>query len=148
MEGFYLSFGVMSLVFFVIGSVFLVYGIRRARTIRCWEKTTGVIVKKEKILNSALKNLFQDFAQNIPDRYPTVKYTVNGNTYTNTSKISQHPGMKPGKEVEVKYNPDHPEQAVINTFVQRGSFFTLIGAIFFTIACILFIVLFIVYHSQ
>ena len=150
MEGFYLGFGVFSSVFFIIGAVFLFYGMNHSRSSKNWKITSGVIVKKEKITSPTLSKLFQgsNFLQNAPDRYPTVEYEVNGQTYTYTSKISQEPGLPPGKKVEVLYDPNKPDKALINTFVQRGGFFKLIGTLFFTIGSISYVILFIVFFSQ
>lgn len=147
MEGLYLGLGTIGLAFFVLGGIFLIYGLRRTRPIRNWEKTSGTIIQKEENLVITLGKILRNesFSQDIPDRYPTVEYEVNGQTYTNTSKISQQPGLKPGRIVEVLYNSNHPEQAVINTFVQRGSLFTLLGSIFLTLACIFLTMILIVY---
>src|SRR5699024_12192808 len=44
---------------------------------------------------------------------PTVRYTVNDKEYVFTSLIGQNPKLRKGKKVGVYYNPENPNEAVI-----------------------------------
>lgn len=61
---------------------------------------------------------------------PTVRYIVDDKEYEFTSPSGQSPKLRTGKKVGVYYNPDDPNQAVIDTFAQRGSIYKLLGNIF------------------
>lgn len=50
--------------------------------------------------------------------------------------MSQQPGLPIDTEVDVLYNPNRPEKAIIDTFVQHGSLFILLGSIFLALAVI------------
>lgn len=101
----------------ILATIFLSIGLVRRRQMKRSHVTEGVIIKKGR------------FFSHMPDRAPTVKYEVNGQIYEFTSKIQQEPGIKPGTEVDVYYLPENPEKAIINTFAQRGTVFTVIGSI-------------------
>ena len=109
-------------IFLILSSVFLTIGLVRKRKINRSLLTEGEIIKKGL------------FFKHTPDHFPTVKYEVNGTVYEHTSRISQRPGLTPGTQVDIYYHPEKPEKAIINSFVQRGSLFTLIGSILGVIA--------------
>lgn len=133
---------IFTAIFFILGGIFFTIGHVKTRSQNMWDETTGVIIKKTNP-PQIFKILFRNYDKQ-PDYYPTVQYIVNGITYEKTSDVYQSPGLPPGKEVSVLYNPDDPEQAVINTFIQRGTIFKLIGSILIGI-CILAIIIGIIY---
>lgn len=135
MEALYITGGAFGAVFTILGVVFFTFGVLRTRPLKNWEATTGIIIKKELNININLGKLLGDksFIEKTPDYYPTFQYVVGGKTYESTSKVHQEPGFSPGKEVEVLYDPAAPQNAVINSFVQKGTLFTLLGGIFLSI---------------
>lgn len=125
----------------MLGITFFFIGFFRSRKANYYERATGVIVRGKK--NSLLE--YTNFSElvdklyegrTIPDRYPTVAYEVEGKIYTYKSAMSQSPGLRIGTKVDVLYDPYQPEKALIDTFVQRGSLFTLLGSIFLIVALI------------
>src|SRR5699024_4279358 len=90
------------------------------KKIKNWHYTkTGVIT--DKIMYSSSKS---DAVR------PTVRYTVNDKEYVFTSLIGQNPKLRTGKKVGVYYNPENPNEAVIDTFAQRGSIYKLLANVF------------------
>lgn len=127
--------------FFLLGVIFFSIGFIRSQIAKKYERTTGVIVRGEKSsflkhsnFNELIDKLYE--GRTVPDKYPTVAYEVQGTTYTYKSAMSQQPGLPIGTEVDVLFNPNRPEKAMIDTFVQRGSLFTLLGSIFLVLALI------------
>lgn len=128
--------------FFILGIVFLLIGLFRSRKAKKYARTSGVIIKgaKKKLLklpflSEKLIDTLYD-KQIVTETNPTVSYKVDGKTYTSRSTLSQEPPLRIGKKVDVLYNPENPEEALIDTFIQRGSIFTLIGSIFLIILLI------------
>lgn len=115
-------FGLMALVFIILGTAFLIIGTVIRNNSKDWDKTMGIIVNGNAIFKS------------LPNSYPTAKYTVEGIEYTHTSNIKQNPRIRTGKKVEILYNPDKPNQARINTAVQNGKVFKIIGTIFLSVS--------------
>lgn len=123
--GFIIPGGVLTL----LGSVFLAIGLVRKLPTRQWHETIGQVIKKGKLFPG------------MPDNSPTFRYMAqDGNTYERTSLITQRPGIVPGKNVPVLYNPDNPERAVINTFAQNGTAFIVIGGVLLGIGLIFLVV--------
>ena len=143
METIYMVGGILTLTFLMLGSVFLFLGLSRSRRTKKWNRTSGIVIKKEKNIHITLGKIFnkESLLSNGPDASPTFQYQVNGNEYEKTSSIQQKPGFNPGTIVDVLYDPNDPKQAIIDSFVQRGSIFTLLGWIFisigFVILCII-----------
>lgn len=92
---------------------------------RGWERTDAITIADHK------------FGLGYPK--PIVKYEANGTFYETQSSLGQRPHLPGGKKVKVFYNPDNPEEMIIDTFMQRGSFFFLVGSffLFFSIASII-----------
>lgn len=134
MDGFSTLTGI-GLIFLFIGLVFSIIGWRFSKLIKLWEPTKGVIVPT----NTDAKIVIGSNHARQEDN-PTVKYTVNGVTYQSTSQVYQTPRMPIGKQVEERYNPKNPEEVMINTFVQNGTLFKLLGGIFGVVGFILIIV--------
>jgi len=60
---------------------------------------------------------------------PTVRYIVDDKTYEYTSHIGQSPKLRKGKKVGVFYDPEDPTNAVIDTYIQRGSPYQFLGIV-------------------
>lgn len=128
-----LVFSILVLSFVTIGTVFFLIGFFRSRPIKYYDQTKGVIIKKERHYVINLRKLIHNEPAReyyTPDVRPTVLYEVDGEQYTFTSSISQQPGMEIGKEVNVFYDRYEPNKAIIDTFVQRGTLFKLVGTVF------------------
>ena len=136
-----LTFSILAFIFLIIGMVFFLIGFFRSRPIKYYDQTKGVIIKKERhyVIN-LYKLIHNEPAREYytPDARPTVTYEVEGEQYTFTSSLSQQPGLKIGKEVNVFYDRYDPNKAIIDTFIQRGTLFTLVGT-FFLLLGLLFI---------
>lgn len=76
---------------------------------------------------------------------PTVRFTVDGKTYESTSNIGQNPPVRIGKTVGVYYNPENPDEIVINTLGQRGVPFLILGFVF---VCASFVLLYVLINIQ
>lgn len=127
MEG-YILFFIPGLLFSILSIAFLSFGLVRKQRIIHFHPTEGEVIKKG------------TFFEHTPDYFPTVRYEVDGKVYEYQSRVSQRPGFKPGTKIGVLYHPERPEKAVINTFVQRGSAFTLIGVIIGIMALIAIVI--------
>lgn|SRR5690625_1987501 len=128
-----LVFSILTFTFLIIGTIFFLIGFFRSRPIKYYDQTKGVIIKKERhyVIN-LYKLIHNEPAREFytPDARPTVVYEVEGEQYTFTSSLSQQPGLEIGKEVNIFYDRYAPNRAIIDTFLQRGTLFTLIGIIF------------------
>lgn len=150
MELFYLFLGIPGVVFLFMGIIFLLVTRNTVRPEKHWLTTTGTIVQKEKNYHLSLGKIFnrEGFVSRQPDSVPTFQYEIDGTEYETTSKVQQTPGFKIGSTVEVLYNPEDPQQAVINSFLQKGSIFNMIGKILTSLGVIhLLIALFIFIFS-
>ena len=116
-----IAFIIISL-FFIIGFIILLSGIRRYQKSKKFIRTEGIILVK--------KGFRLDHGK------PNVRYQVGDYTYTYTSPIGQNVAMKHGKKVHVLYHPNDPAQAIIDTFIQRGGRRIIGGSIIITF-CIL-----------
>lgn len=118
MVAFAIVFAFLGGFFLLFGGIFAAAGLFRDRHSKTWLNIQGTIVKKGKLF------------LNVPDRYPSFKYEVNGKVYEKTSSIYQTPGFKDGSIITILYNPDNPHQAIIDSFVQRGTVFKVLGYVF------------------
>lgn len=131
--GFIIPGGILTL----LGSIFLAIGLVRKLPTKHWDETVGQVVKKGKLFPG------------LPDNSPTFRYRAqDGNTYEKTSWITQRPGISPGKNVPVLYNPDNPERAIINTFAQNGTAFIIIGSVILGIGIIFLTLFTVLYFSN
>lgn len=135
MEVFSIVFAFLGGFFLLFGGIFVAVGLFRDRHSKTWPSIQGTIVKKGKLF------------LNVPDRYPSFKYEVNGKVYEKTSSIRQTPGFKDESIITILYNPDNPHQAIIDSFAQRGTVFKVLGYVFIgvgifflTISAIIFFV--------
>ncbi len=134
-------------VFGLIGVVFLVVALRarqKAKTSLGWPTTPGTITA-----SSLQEHRHYDSDEGVSYSYEPViqyRYTVMGSEYTG-SKISfgantfgraqaqqQVNTYQPGINVTVHYNPEKPEEAVLETEAAGGKVFIIVGAIFLLVA--------------
>ena len=98
-------------LFVVIGIVLTVYGIVQLKEYNTqmdtYVPTTGIVVNYEKRTSSS-NDINSDTTYAI-----IVEYTVEGRNYTVTSSVSSTSPEKIGTEIELRYNPDKPEDAII-----------------------------------
>lgn len=144
MEVAYMLLSIPATIFLVMGLIFLLVIKNINRPAKDWQMTTGTIIRKEKNYSISLGKIFnkEGIVSSLPDSAPTFQYEVNGTEYEKTSKVQQNPGFAIGSTVEILYNPEDPQQAVINSIIQRGTLFSVLGKIFISISVILlFIVL-------
>ena len=61
-------------------------------------------------------------------RYPTFRWQdATGVEHRHTSMMGASLGPRPGTLVKVKYDPDNPSRGMIDSAVQSGLLFTVIG---------------------
>ena len=142
MEGFYLLFLIPGSIFFVMGIIFLFIIRKVTKPEKHWPITTGTIIQKEKNMTVSIGNFLNKgkLLSSGPDSAPTFQYEVNGIEYEKTSEIRQDPGFAIGSTVEILYDPDDPQQAVINSFIQKGTIFKVLGKLFTTMGGILLLI--------
>jgi hypothetical protein len=96
----------------------------RVRMMRNWVRTTGQVTTRRGGLSEAL-----------PAGSPTFRWQDHtGREFHRTSLVSSSFGPRAGTLVPVRYDPNNPQRAIIDTFVQGGRIFVLIGAIIAVIA--------------
>lgn len=106
--------------FLLLGMIFVAIGTTRVRRARHWVSTTGQVINRRG----------DPLAGTFPARHPTFRWRdASGAEYRHTSSVYSSFGPRPGKLVPVKYDPQSPSRAVIDTFVQSGRIFTVIGIV-------------------
>jgi hypothetical protein len=137
-------------IFSILGIVFLIIGLRskqKAKASLNWPTTTGVVT----VAKVEVHTDYDDDDHTSTTSYePVVQYTytVNGQQF-NGSKIAfganrvgnsqaqKMVGQYPvGNSVTVHYNPEKPEDAVLETKATGGTAFTVIGIVFLAIGLI------------
>lgn len=134
-------------VFGFLGVIFLVVALRsrqQAKTSQGWPTAAGTITA-----SSLQEHRNYDEDQGVSYTYEPVvqyRYTVMGNEYTGSKisfganafgraqaqqKVNTYP---PGMAVTVHYNPEKPEEAVLETQAAGGKVFIIVGVIFLVIA--------------
>lgn len=99
----------LGLVFFLIGTI------RRRMTAR-WTRTTGVVTTRDGALVGSTSI------------YPTFMWQdQHGQWQRHTSNVKQSLGPRPGTQVPVLYDPDATHRGVIDSSVQNGRLFTVLG---------------------
>ena len=105
-------------VVLLLATIFIALGTIRRRMARDWVTTTGQVINQRG----------DPLASRMPARYTTFRWRdASGAEYRRTSSVSASLGPAPGKLVPVKYDPNDPSRAVIDSFVQGGQIFTIIG---------------------
>lgn len=103
-----------------LGGVFLLLGYLRVRMTRGWTQATGVVVDRATGARSG----------GMPALYPTFQWQDQaGQVHQRTSSVRASLGPSPGKQVPVLFDPEEPSRAIIDSYVQSGRIFFLIGAI-------------------
>lgn len=142
MNNLYFLLGIPAIIFSMMGLMFLLVIRIAVRPSKEWLTTTGTIIQKEKNYSISLGKIInsEGFLSNQPDSAPTFRYEVNGIEYETTSKVRQTPGFKIDSTVDILYNPDDPQQAIINTIVQKGTIFNIIGKVLLSLGVILLLI--------
>lgn len=80
---------------------------------------------------------------------PIVEYSVDGVIYREQSNVGQKFHIRPGKKLQVFYDPSQPNKMIIDTFIQRGSIYFLIGGafLFFSFMSTIFYIITIYFYS-
>lgn len=108
-----------------LGLVFMAIGVLRRRMMRGWVRTTGVVVDKRTGRADG----------GMPSLYPTFQWQdQDGQVHQRTSMVRQSLGPAPGKQVPIRYDPAEPSRAAVDSFVQNGTIFTVIGSVLVVLA--------------
>ena len=101
----------------LLGLIFILIGRIRHGMTRDWVETQGQVISKH-----------GDPLNGMTARYPTFRWQdSSGTEHRHTSMMGASLGPRPGTLVQVKYDPDNPSRAMINTAVQNGRLFGFIG---------------------
>ena len=104
----------------LLGTIFIAIGTIRRKMMRNWVTTTGQVINKRG----------DPLAGGLPARYPTFRWRdSSGVEHRHTSSVGASLGPRPGKLVPVKYDPRNPSRGVIDSSVQSGRIFTVIGIV-------------------
>lgn len=107
----------------LLGLVFITIGWLRGRMVRDWTSTTGMIVNRD------------GSTTGMPALYPTFAWRdQHGQDHRHTSSVRASLGPKPGKVVTVLYDPDEPSRGIIDSAVQSGRIFLVIGGVIAVLA--------------
>lgn len=103
-----------------IGAVFWTIATIRTHMTRDWQRTTGVVIDRRTGRADG----------GMPAIYPTFRWQdQQGREYQRTSSVRASLGPRPGKQVPVLYDPIEPSRGIIDSYVQSGRIFFLIGGI-------------------
>lgn len=104
----------------LLGAIFITIGMVRTRMMSDWITTTGQVINQRG----------DPLAGGMPARYPTFRWRdSSGVEHRRTSSVGASLGPRPGKLVPVKYDSRNPSRAVIDSSVQNGRIFTVIGIV-------------------
>jgi len=104
----------------LLGGIFITIAAIRTRMTRGWVRTTGIVVDQRTGRADG----------GIPALYPTFQWQdANGRVHQHTSMVSASLGPRPGKRLAVLYDPRNPARAILDTFVQSGRIFYLVGGL-------------------
>ncbi|TXL62009.1 DUF3592 domain-containing protein [Aeromicrobium terrae] len=103
-----------------LGLVFWTIATLRTRMTRDWVRTTGLVVDRRTGRADG----------GMPAIYPTFRWQDgHGNVHQRTSSVRASLGPAPGKQVPVLYDPIEPSRGIIDSYVQSGRIFYLVGGI-------------------
>lgn len=105
----------LPLVPVAIGLVLVVVGRVRWRLTRGWVRTTGVVTTRDGAVSG------------FPSQYPTFMWQDGNGTWHRQRSGMRGGIMAPGRQVPVAYDPMSPSRAMIDTPVQNGRLFAVIG---------------------
>ena len=109
----------------LLGLVFLGLGWLRGRMISGWTRTDGIVVTRQGDVTGSRAI------------YPTFRWLdQHGEEHQRTSSVRASLGPAPGQQVRVLFDPETPSRAVIDSTVQTGKIFVIIGALILAIAVI------------
>ncbi len=101
-----------------LGGLFTLIGYLRGRMTRGWLPTTGVVVRRRT----------GDISGGMAELWPTFQWQdQHGQVHQRTSNVRASLGPSPGKHVPVRFDPDQPSRAIIDSMAQNGQLFFLIG---------------------
>ncbi len=102
----------------LLGVVFTGISVVRRRMTRGWTPTTGTVVDRRTGRTDG----------GIAAIYPTFRWEdQHGRVHQRTSMMRASLGPRPGAEVPVRFDPDEPSRAMIDTYVQSGRILFAIG---------------------
>lgn len=108
----------------VLGGVFITIGAVRTRMIRDWTRTTGVVTDRDGNTDGMRRI------------YPTFMWQDRtGAWHRHTSIVRQSFPPRLGSPVAVRYDPTAPHRGVIDTYVQTGQIFTVVGIMITSAMC-------------
>lgn len=134
---------IATLPFLILGIIFFTIGYLKYRKTLVWPYTEGEVINESKEVHKVGSLI----SIKVEDDYPTVRYKVDGVEHTYRSNISQKPNLPRGKIVDIFYNPDNPEKALINIPLQNGSFFRLFGILLLGISVAIPVIYYIYVHN-
>jgi uncharacterized protein DUF3592 len=107
----------------LLGLIFIAIGWLRGKMVRGWTSTTGMIVNRD------------GSTTGMPALYPTFQWRdQHGLDHRHTSMVRASLGPRPGTAVEVLYDPGDPSRGIINSAVQSGRIFLVIGGVIAVVA--------------
>ncbi len=102
----------------LLGVVFTGIAVIRRRMTRGWTSTTGTVVDRRTGRTDG----------GMAAIYPTFRWEdQDGRVHQRTSMMRASLGPKPGAQVPVRFDPDEPSRAMIDTYVQSGRILFAIG---------------------
>lgn len=113
-----------------LGLVFTAIAAIRTRMIRDWTRTTGVVVNRRTGRpDGAMASI-----------YPTFQWQdANGRMHQRTSMMRASLGPRPGAQVPVRFDPQEPSRAMIDSFVQSGRIMFAIGGVLLSLGLVVLI---------
>lgn len=69
-----------------------------------------------------------------------IRYVVDGERYESYTAVGESKVLRKGRIVGVYYNPENPEEIIVDTFAQRGTPFLLAGYLFIGIGLVILLV--------
>ena len=101
-----------------LGVIFTGIAVIRRRMTRDWTPTTGTVVDRRTGRTDV----------GMAAIYPTFRWEdQHGRVHQRTSMMRASLGPKPGAQVPVRFDPDEPSRAMIDTYVQSGRILFAIG---------------------
>lgn len=101
-----------------LGMVFTAIALIRTRMTRSWTVTTGIVVNRRTGRAEG----------GMAAIYPTFQWQdQHGRVHQRTSMLRASLGPRPGAPVPVRFDPDEPSRAMIDTYVQSGRILFPIG---------------------
>lgn len=107
----------------LLGAVFTSIAVIRSRMMRDWTRTTGVVVSRRTGRSDSAHG-----GGGMAAIYPTFQWQDHeGRVHQRTSMMRASLGPKPGTQVHVRFDPDEPSRAMIDSYVQSGRILYPIG---------------------